>query len=53
MERDEDELQEYYKLQFKSINGVSEHCSFVENSFETSFEGEGLQAVLDNIFDFF
>ena len=52
MKKDEDELQEFYKLQFKSINGVSEHSSFVENSFETSFEGEGLQAVLDNIFDF-
>ena len=52
MKKDEDELQEFYKLQFKSINGVSEHSSFVENSLETSFEGEGLQAVLDNMFDF-
>jgi hypothetical protein len=49
---DEDELREYYTLAFKSVNGVSDKSSFVENIVETSFEGETLQPVLDNIFDF-
>lgn len=49
---DQDELQEYYKLHFKSVNGVSEHSSVIENCFEVTFEGESFQGVIDNIFDF-
>ena len=49
---DQDELIEQYTLKFKSINGISEHCFSTENSFETSFQGESFQGVIDNIFDF-